>query len=63
MHIKPSKSGCREVALAALVQLAVIALKCCGIFTGPWIWVLAPTWIPLTVATFMIIVIVMFANK
>lgn len=37
------------VGLGGLLGIAFIILKLCGVIAWPWVWVLAPIWIPLAV--------------
>lgn len=60
---KSSNNSSGGIGFTSLLQVAFIVLKLCGVIEWPWGWVLAPTWISLIIAAFMIIIIVMFANK
>lgn len=40
-------------SIAGLLGVAFIILKLTGVIAWPWIWVLAPFWIPLALALFV----------
>jgi hypothetical protein len=52
-----SSSSSGGVGFFGLLTIAFIVLKLMGHITWSWVWVLAPTWMPLAL---MIIVIVFF---
>lgn len=35
------------IGICSLLGVAFIILKLCGVIAWPWIWVLAPFWVPL----------------
>ena len=41
----------------SLLLVAFVVLKLCGVIDWPWIWVLAPVWIPLAIAAVALTVI------
>ena len=47
-----SKGG---IGFAGALQVAFIVLKLCKVIDWSWWWVLAPTWIPLGIAGFVIL--------
>ena len=47
-----SKGG---IGVAGVLQVAFIVLKLCKVIDWSWWWVLAPTWIPLGIAGFVIL--------
>ena len=47
-----SKGG---IGFAGVLQVAFIVLKLCKVIDWSWWWVLAPTWIPLGIACFVIL--------
>lgn len=42
----------------SLLQVAFIVLKLVGTIDWPWVWVLAPTWIPMLI---LLVVLAVFA--
>lgn len=38
-----------SVGVSGLLQVAFIVLKLCGVIKWSWLWVLAPTWIPIAI--------------
>ena len=49
------KFQCPE--LLTLLLVAFIILKLCGVITWPWLWVLSPLWIPITLGFLLMIII------
>jgi hypothetical protein len=45
-----SKSSSGGIGFLGLLTIAFIVLKLCKVIAWPWLWVLAPTWIPLAMA-------------
>jgi|SRR5687767_14285915 len=45
-----SKSSSGGITFLGLLTIAFIVLKLCNIISWSWLWVLAPTWIPLALA-------------
>lgn len=43
-----------------LLGIAFIVLQLCGVIHWPWIWVVAPFWIPLAVALFLVTILLIF---
>ena len=43
------------IGFAGALQVAFIVLKLCKVIDWSWWWVLAPTWIPLGIAGFVIL--------
>ena len=37
------------VGICGLLTVAFVVLKLCKVITWSWVWVLAPTWIPILV--------------
>ena len=46
------------VSLPALLLVAFIILKLCGVIGWSWLWVLAPAWLPLVIFTLVVFVVV-----
>lgn len=55
----PKINGSINIGFAGLLALLFIGLKLLGYITWPWIWVVAPLWVPL--AIFVVLVVVFFA--
>lgn len=55
-----SSSG---IGFFGLLAILFITLKLIGIITWSWLWVLAPIWIPFVIVVFILISIVIIANK
>ena len=45
------------VSFISLLQIAFIVLKLCKVIKWSWLWVLAPTWIPLALVLIAAIII------
>lgn len=45
------------IGFFGLLAVALIVLKLCKVITWSWWWVLAPIWIPMTIAVFVLLVI------
>jgi hypothetical protein len=57
-------SGAGGIGFAGLLTILFIGLKLTGYITWSWWWVLAPTWIPVSIALVIIIVfIIVFICK
>ena len=62
MDNKKVSSG--GISFEGLLQVAFIVLKLCKVIDWPWVWVLAPTWISLTlVAVILIIAVIVMKIK
>ena len=55
-----SSSG---IGFFGLLAILFIALKLTGVITWSWLWVLAPIWITFVIVVFILISIVIIANK
>lgn len=44
------------ITLTGLLLVAFIVLKLCGVIAWPWVWVLAPLWIPIAVVAVVFLV-------
>lgn len=49
------------VGLFSLLTVAFVVLKLTGYITWSWVWVLAPTWIPLAIFFFIVLMLVVLA--
>jgi hypothetical protein len=47
---------------AGLLGIAFVVLRLCGVIAWPWVWVLAPFWMPLALALIICIVILILAR-
>lgn len=47
---------------AGLLGIAFVVLRLCGVIAWPWVWVLAPFWMPLALALIICIVILLLAR-
>jgi hypothetical protein len=52
---KNSSSG--GIGFTSLLTVAFIVLKLCKVITWSWLWVLAPTWIPLAILIIVLVII------
>lgn len=50
------------VGFLGLLTLLFIGLKLTGYIAWSWIWVLAPLWIPLSIALLIIFVLILFVG-
>lgn len=48
---------------STLLLVAFIVLKLCHVIEWPWIWVLAPLWIPFLLTVIIIAVIAIWVNR
>ena len=49
------------ISVAGLLGVVFVTLKLCHVIAWPWLWVLAPFWIPVAIiGAFFILVLVMF---
>lgn len=51
------KSTSGGVSFSSMLLILFIALKLVGVIDWPWIWVLAPFWIPLTLGVLVLAII------
>ena len=51
----PVSCGCATGPLATLT-IAFIVLRLCNVIAWPWIWVLAPIWIPLAIVAIICLI-------
>lgn len=58
-----SKSKSGGIGFFGALTLIFIILKLCGIINWSWIWVLAPSWIPIILAIAIIIVAIFIGIK
>lgn len=48
---------------STLLQIAFIVLKLCHVIEWSWLWVLAPTWIPLIIALLIFGIIALWVTR
>lgn len=46
----------------ALLGVAFVILKLCKVIAWPWIWVVAPFWIPLALSIIIILILALLAR-
>jgi len=46
----------------ALLGVAFVILKLCKVIAWPWVWVLAPFWIPLALSLIIIIILALLTR-
>lgn len=44
-----------KVGICTLLTVLFVALKLCGVIAWSWLWVLAPTWIPASIALVLVV--------
>ena len=54
--MRDTKTTTSGVSFLELLTVAFIILKLCNVIDWSWLWVLAPTWIPLALAAAILIV-------
>lgn len=47
---------------AGLLGIAFVVLRLCGVIAWPWVWVLAPFWMPIALALIICIIILILAR-
>lgn len=52
--MKNNNSG-TSYGIGTLLTVAFVVLKLCGVISWSWVWVLAPTWIPLVIAILILV--------
>ena len=55
--MKNNSSGSGGIGFCGLLTVLFIALKLTGTIGWPWLWVLAPLWIPIALLVIVMIVI------
>lgn len=56
-----TKSG--GIGFVGLLTIASIVLKLVGVISWPWIWILAPVWVPILIIIIVFTVVCIFAIK
>ena len=57
------KTASGGIGFTSLLQLAFIVLKLTKVIDWKWVWVLAPIWIPFSVAVTIIILVALLPIK
>ena len=58
-----TENGNRGITDMDLLLILFIGLKLAGVISWPWIWVLAPMWIPLGIWVISVLVMVISRRK
>jgi hypothetical protein len=58
----PKINGSINIGFAGLLALLFIGLKLLGYVAWPWIWVLAPLWVPLAIVVALVILFAIIAG-
>lgn len=53
---KTSESSGGGIGISSVLQVVFLVLKLCGLIDWPWIWVLSPLWISLSLVLIFFIV-------
>ena len=53
-----NKTSNNGISFVGLLQIAFIVLKFCKVIKWSWVWVLAPTWIPMLIGIVILLVLV-----
>lgn len=48
--------------IPALLGVAFVILKLCKVINWPWIWVVAPFWIPIALSVIIILIVALIAK-
>jgi hypothetical protein len=56
-----SQASLGGVGVAGVLLILFVTLKIIGLIAWPWIWVLAPLWIPIAIVLALLIVVGLFA--
>lgn len=50
------------IGFCGLLTIVFIVLKLIGVIEWSWLWVLAPSWIPLAIVTIILLIIIFIKN-
>ena len=50
------------IGFCGLLTIVFIVLKLIGVIDWSWLWVLAPSWIPLAIVLIILLIIALFKN-
>lgn len=56
-----SNSSSSGIGVSGLLGVAFVILRLCHVIAWPWLWVLAPFWIPFAIAVPVISVMILVA--
>ena len=56
-----TRSSGTPFPILGILGVLFIAFKLAGVIAWPWVWVLAPFWIPLAVAAVVLVVVVIIS--
>lgn len=63
-YTKKNKSGgSSSLTFSSILGVAFIVLKLCGVIAWPWVWVLAPIWVPVVIALIVLLCVAIWAKK
>ena len=60
---KSGSSVTGGVSGLTLLQIAFIVLKLCNVIRWKWLWVLAPTWIPILILNIFFVIMFLLTDK
>lgn len=60
---KSGSSVTGGVSGLTLLQIAFIVLKLCNVIRWKWLWVLAPTWIPILILIIFFVIMFLLRDK
>lgn len=61
MSQSSNSSSCEGPSILGLIGVLFVGLKLTGHIAWPWIWVLAPFWIPFAIALILILLAVILS--
>ena len=61
MTATKTNTRCTSFPILGILGVLFIAFKLAGVIAWPWVWVLAPFWIPLAVVAVVLVVVVIMS--
>ncbi len=58
--MKNENTNHASIGVTGLLLVAFVVLKLCHVIEWPWVWVLAPAWIPLAIVLVIIISVLFY---